>query len=202
MSGVTDAIKDGLDADALMGIIGERFSVKRDELNKWGLTVITSPDDLRDLIAMLRDDSRLRFDCLIDITAVDYLSYPGWRDERYGLVYILKSFSFRHRITVKVMIDEYEAEIASIHDFYRNADWLERETWDQYGITFLEHPNLKRLLNHHEFIGHPLRKDYPVQKRQHLTVNDPMIDELVQRLEARGLRVIDESAPAPTGGEA
>ena len=56
------------------------------------------------------------------------------------------------------------------------ADWLERETWDQYGIVFTGHPNLKRLLNHHEFVGHPLRKDYPVQKRQHLSINDPMLD--------------------------
>jgi NADH-quinone oxidoreductase subunit C len=74
---------------------------------------------------------------------------------------------------------------------YKSADFAERETWDQYGIVFAGHPNLKRLLNHHEFVGHPLRKDYPCQKRQKLSINDPMIDQLEARLRSMGYTILD-----------
>ena len=79
--------------------------------------------------------------------------------------------------------------LPSVHDLFPIADWQERETWDQYGITFEGHPNLKRLLNHHEFEGHPLRKDYPVQRRQHLSQNDPMHDQLEKALIKNGYSV-------------
>lgn len=145
---------------------------------------------IADLLQKLRDSAELRCDQLLDITGIDYLTYPGWRGPRFAVVYLLKSSVFRHRLTLKVQVEEDEAELPSAHAIFPIADWLEREVWDQYGIRFAGHPNLKRLLNHHEFVGHPLRKDYPVQKRQHLSINDPMLDELTARLRKKGYTVI------------
>ncbi|MBC7474335.1 MAG: NADH-quinone oxidoreductase subunit C, partial [Candidatus Sericytochromatia bacterium] len=68
------------------------------------------------------------------------------------------------------------------------ANWGEREAFDQFGIKFNNHPNLKRILNHHEFVGHPLRKDYPTKKRQELSVNDSLMDEMEKELIRKGLK--------------
>ncbi len=103
----------------------------------------------------------------------------------------MKSLTFHHRLRLKVLVEEDQPSVPSIHDLFKIADWSEREAWDQVGIEFIGHPNLKRLLNHHEFKGHPLRKDYPVQKRQQLSVNDPMLDQLVLRLRQNGFTILD-----------
>ncbi|MHC5067429.1 MAG: NADH-quinone oxidoreductase subunit C [Planctomycetota bacterium] len=187
----TEAMIDGLSADDLAVIIGERFAVSRDPQDHWGLTLLVSRDDLRSVVRFLRDDERLRFDVLVDITAIDYLAYPDWRGERFGVVYLFKSMAARQRLRLKVLVDEGDELVPSLHDLYRIADWQERETFDQYGIRFTDHPNLKRLLNHHEFEGHPLRKDYPAQKRQKLSINDPMVDQLCARLDALGHTVLE-----------
>ena len=84
-----------------------------------------------------------------------------------------------------------EPSVPSVHDLWKIADWQERETWDQYGIVFEGHPNLKRLLNHVEFVGHPLRKDYPARKRHTLSTNDPMLDQLEARLKAKGFEILE-----------
>ena len=194
------SIQDGLEPDAIAEIIGERFELRRDDHDNWGHSLILSDvAKIRDLLSFVRDDERLRFDMLLDITGIDYLAYPGWRDERYAVVYVLKSLHFRHRLRIKVLVDEGEESVPSVHDLFKIADWSEREVYDQYGIHFEGHPNLKRILNHHEFVGHPLRKDYPVQKRQHLSINDPMLDELTALLVARGFRIIDAEATSPAG---
>jgi NADH-quinone oxidoreductase subunit C len=96
-----------------------------------------------------------------------------------------------HRFQLKVLVDEEDLHVPTITDLYQIADWAEREVYDQFGILFDGHPNLKRLLNHFEFVGHPLRKDYPAQKRQWLSTNDPMIDQLELRLKQNGIAVLD-----------
>ncbi|MDA3961573.1 MAG: NADH-quinone oxidoreductase subunit C [Planctomycetota bacterium] len=196
---MTQPIGDGLDADATLAALTERFSVERDPQDKWGLSVIVQADQLRELVGFLRYDERLCYDMLVDVTAVDYLAYPAWRGARYAVVYLFKSLVLNHRIKLKVFVEEGEEAIPSIHDIYKIANWTEREVWDQYGIVFDGHPNLKRILNHHEFVGHPLRKDYPVQKRQHLSINDPMLDELTARLRQLGFSIIDHEATTPSG---
>lgn len=179
----------------LLAAVTERFpTVTADPADQWDLSLIATADVLRDLVLFLRDDSRLQMNVLLDIAGVDYLAYPDHRDARFAVIYVLKSLTFNHRIRIKVRLEEDACEIASIHDLYKIADWAERETWDQVGIVFKGHPNLKRLLNHHEFIGHPLRKDYPCQKRQKLSVNDPMLDELTLRLRQLGYTVLDEGS--------
>jgi len=187
------ALSVRLTADALLEIVAARFGLVRDPADRWDLTVRCTSDQLRDVVQFLRDDVRLRMDMLLDIAGVDYLSYPDHREERFAVVYLFKSLAFNHRLALKVMVDEIDAQVPSIHDLFKIADWHERETWDQFGIVFSGHPNLKRLLNHHEFVGHPLRKDYPVQKRQKLSVNDPMLDQLVLRLRQNGYTVLEST---------
>ena len=166
----------------------------RDPRVRWQLCMTLSPDKaqgLRALMQFLRDDPRLRFQVLLDVAGIDYLSFPNHRGPRFAVVYLLKSLTARHRIVIKAEVEEDACEVPSVTPLWRVADWHERETWDQFGIRFQGHPDLRRLLNHHEFVGHPLRKDYPVQKRQKLSINDPMLDQLESRLRAHGFTVLE-----------
>lgn len=110
----------------------------------------------------LRDDERCQMELMIDLTAVDYIK----EQPRFEIVYHFKSLSLEHRLRVKTRIPETPAEIDSIHELWQAADWYERECYDMYGIIFKNHPNLERLLLYPEFEGHPLRKDYPVDRQQ------------------------------------
>ena len=186
----TQAILPGLSAEQLLAKLAP-FNPERDPRDRWGLTVIVPASRLREVVRFVRDDAELRFGMLLDVVGIDYLAFPDHRGARYAVSYPLKSLAFRHRLTVKVWVEEEDAKVPSLHDLYRIADWSERETWDQYGIVFVGHPNLKRLLNHHEFVGHPLRKDYPCQKRQKLSTNDPMVDQLEAQLKRRGYTVVE-----------
>jgi NADH-quinone oxidoreductase subunit C len=173
-------------------ILSERCGASLDPRDQWGLTVVVEPDRLRPCMQLLRDDPSFLCDAMLDITAIDYLGYPGHDQARFAVVYLLKSTrSASHRIRVKVWLEEESPMVPSVHDLWKIANWQERETWDQYGIVFDGHPNLKRLLNHVEFAGHPLRKDYPVKKRQWLSTNDPMIDQLEARLVRNGYEVLE-----------
>ncbi len=184
-------IQPGLSKDQLKDLLGSRFGLALDPRDRWDQTFLVPRDRLHEVARFLRDDPSLLLSQLLDIAGIDYLSYPNHRGTRYAAVYLFKSIAFRHRVKLKVEVDEEDAAIPSLHDLFKLADWLERETWDQYGIDFTGHPNLKRLLNHHEFVGHPLRKDYPCQKRQKLSLNDPLMDQLEVRLKAKGYEILD-----------
>lgn len=110
-----------------------------------------------------------RFDFLMCVTAVDY---PN-RAKRFDVVYELFSTRSFERARVKVQVGDGE-EVPTLIHLWRGADWLERETWDMYGIRFSGHPNLRRLLVHHEFKGWPLRKEYPADLQQHCTSSLPV----------------------------
>jgi NADH/F420H2 dehydrogenase subunit C len=131
----------------------------------------------------------LGFDVLIDIAGVDYLGMENHKGKRFAVIYCLKNTKNMTRLRLKVPVEEND-KIPTLSKIYPIADWQEREVWDQFGIVFDGHPNLKRLLNHAEFEGHPLRKDYPAKKRQWLSENDQMLDQLEKRLETLGYRVI------------
>jgi len=121
------------------------------------------------VLAHCRDDAALAFDVLIDLTAVDYLKYPGREDgPRFEVVYHLYSITHNHRLRLKVRVDEDDASVPSAVALWPIANWLERETWDMFGVRFEGHPDLRRLLMYEEFVGHPLRKDYPINRRQPL----------------------------------
>ena len=87
---------------------------------------------------------------------------------RFEVVYHLYSLTHNHRLRVRVPVDDRDPSVASVTGLWPAANWFEREVWDMYGVTFSGHPNLTRILMYEEFEGHPLRKDYPINKRQPL----------------------------------
>jgi len=146
--------------------------------------MLIEANDLKSTITKLKNEDG--YILLLDITVVDYSEFPDVTPSRFAAVYILRDQSFKKEITVKAFIDDDTLEIDSITDLYRSADWAERETYDQYGVKFKGHPNLKRLLNHHQFVGHPLRKDYAITKGQICTQTDDLMDEMDSLLNSKG----------------
>ena len=106
----------------------------------------------------------LGMDMLIDVTAVDYLEYAGAK-QRFEVVYALLNSESGERLLVSLFVDEPDLDVASVYPIWKSADWLEREVFDMFGIRFVGHPNLKRLLMPEQFVSFPLRKDYPMQGR-------------------------------------
>jgi NADH-quinone oxidoreductase subunit C len=124
---------------------------------------ITVPaEQAYDYVEFLKQDCL--FDLLIDVTCVDYLYFRG-AQHRFGVVYCLASAETGERITVRTHLDEPELSIRSIVPLWEAANWLEREVFDMFGIEFLGHPDLRRVLLPDEFAGFPLRKDYPLRGR-------------------------------------
>ncbi len=127
-------------------------------------TAIVDPARLVDVMRFLRDDAECQFEMLTDVTAVDYLG----EEPRFELVYHLYSLTKNKRVRVKARVSEKGAEIATLCELWASANWMEREVWDLYGIRFAGHPDLRRILLYEQFEGHPLRKDYPKERRQPL----------------------------------
>ncbi len=134
--------------------------------------VVVDKDDIYDICRFLRDDAKLKFDFLMDLTGVDYLG----RDPRFEVVYSLYSSKNNYRLRLKAPIDERSPQIQTLSTLWNIANWYEREVWDMYGIRFKGHPDLRRLLMYDEFKGHPLRKDYPITKRQPLIAHDKTLN--------------------------
>jgi NADH-quinone oxidoreductase subunit C len=132
-------------------------------------TVVLDRAALAGALRHCRDEPALAFDVLMDLTAVDYLKYPGREDgPRFEVVYHLYSLAHNHRLRVKVRVDEDDASVPTAVGLWPIANWMEREVWDMFGIRFDGHPDLRRLLMYEEFVGHALRKDYPITRRQPL----------------------------------
>ncbi|MFA7090845.1 MAG: NADH-quinone oxidoreductase subunit D [Arcobacteraceae bacterium] len=145
--------------------------------------LIIDPCKLRETVLNLKNKEN--FTLLLDITAIDYLQYPVKQEQRFALVYILRDESFKKTITIKTFVDA-SLTIDTISDIFYAANWGERETYDQYGIIFKNHPNLKRILNHHEFVGHPLRKDYSITHHQTCKETELLMDEMTPLLASKG----------------
>jgi NADH-quinone oxidoreductase subunit C len=124
--------------------------------------VIVKPDQLYAFLECLKQSCG--FDMLIDVTGVDYLKYPDARD-RFGVIYALLNAQTGERVYVKTYLNEPELTLPSVFALWKGADWLEREVYDMYGITFEGHPDLRRILMPEEFTSFPLRKDYPLRGR-------------------------------------
>jgi len=114
------------------------------------------------------------FDMLVDLCAVDY---PNG-EERFEVVAHLYSTDLGKRMRIKTRCPESDPLVASLCDIWRGANWFEREAYDLFGIEFLGHPNLKRILCHQEFEGHPLRKDFPKTRRGKVPVPQTLMDEI------------------------
>lgn len=122
----------------------------------WIVTV--AKDAIIPVLAFLK--SECAFDMLTDVTAVDWLDV---KSDRFMMVYQLTSVKNKDRIRVKAPVSESECKIESATQVFGSANWLEREVYDLFGIDFAKHPDLRRILMPADWVGHPLRKDYPVQ---------------------------------------
>jgi NADH-quinone oxidoreductase subunit C len=151
-------------------------------------TITVKGDRLFAIATVLRDDPALAFDMPVFVTATDLLDWrpvgsrgapevgtrptyePGENNDglRFEISYQLRSITHRHRIRVKVAVTEANPRVASLTPLWPGFNWQERETFDMYGIRFDGHPDLRRIYLYDEFVGYPLRKDYPKEKRQPL----------------------------------
>ncbi len=140
------------------------------------LTLITASDAALELIRFLRDDPALQYLHLSDVTCADWPE----REKRFGLVYHLYSFELSAYVRIKVWLAEGE-EIPTLSGDWDTADWLEREVYDMFGITFSGHPDLRRILMWPEFEGHPLRRDFPLTyEMPHFSHNKDKPPEVIE----------------------
>ena len=121
--------------------------------------VLVKKGQILEICRWLHDDPRLQFNHLADLCGVDYL---GKRDCRFEVVYNLYSIPLRHRIRLRAQVSEEDCKIDSVTSIWMGANWHERECYDLFGIEFVGHPDLRRILLPEGWEGHPLRKDYPL----------------------------------------
>tara|TARA_Y100000590_G_scaffold455106_1_gene603110 strand:+ start:201 stop:800 length:600 start_codon:yes stop_codon:yes gene_type:complete len=136
---------------------GLTTSIQKSEIKFDQLYIFINIENLISTILFLKTNNKCRFKQLIDITAVDYPS----NEKRFKLVYLLLSLENNLRIIINTETDESTA-VPSITKIYPSANWMEREVFDMYGISFKEHPDLRRILTDYGFEGYPLRKDFPL----------------------------------------
>ena len=132
-------------------------AVNTTKINYDQLFIETNIKTLYSVILYLKTTNKYRFRQLIDITAVDYPE----KEQRFKIVYLLLSHENNLRILININIDE-KTLVPSITKIFPSANWMEREVFDMYGISFKDHPDLRRILTDYGFEGHPLRKDFPL----------------------------------------
>lgn len=168
--------------DKILTTIKEKITILKEETTKDLQTIFINKSDILPLLTLLK--TKLNFTLLLDITAIDNLKRRS--KTRFTLVYLVREYTENRLLTIKIDLEDNDLNIESASNIYKSANWGEREVYDQYGITFTNHPNLKRILNHKEFEGHPLRKDYPITKYQLLHSADDLMDEMGRRLVDKG----------------
>ena len=146
--------------------------------------LLVDSKDLRATLLRLKKDED--FTILLDMTAVDYSKFPDSTPSRFAVVCVLRSSDFKKETTVKAFVSDETLSVDTVSDIFPSANWAEREAYDQYGVIFLNHPNLKRVLNHKQFIGHPLRKDYKITQGQICTETEDLMDEMLPLLKSKG----------------
>lgn len=129
-------------------------------------TLVVKREAIVSICKFLKENPKTQMSMMSDLTVVDGLNL-NW-NPRFMVVYHLYSIVYRHRIRLKAPVPTDDPTIDSIVSIWKGANWFEREAYDLYGITFKGHPDLRRILLYPEFVGHPLRKDYPINKRQPL----------------------------------
>ncbi len=127
-------------------------------------TVVLASSSLLQVATLLKEDPELQYNFLMDLTAVDYWK----RKPRFEVVYHFLSVANSFRLRLKVTVAEPEPKVDTLTSLWPGANWYEREVYVMFGIQFIGHPDLRRILLYPEFEGHPLRKDYPIKRRQPL----------------------------------
>jgi NADH-quinone oxidoreductase subunit C len=141
-------------------------------------------DNLVEVARWLRDDPAMAFDYPVFVTAIDWLDWnpigvpvdAKWDETKpwFTVAYQLRSLKHRHRIRLEINCTETDPRVPSLAELWPAFNWQERETFDMYGIRFEGHPDLRRIYMYEEFVGYPLRKDYPKEKRQPLVRRDDL----------------------------
>jgi NADH-quinone oxidoreductase subunit C len=139
--------------------------------NEW---VRVAPVHWHEVARFLRDDPTTSTNMFMDMTCVDRVG----RLPRFDVVMLVYSVEHKHRVRLLAGVPEEKPEVQSVVDLWPAANWFEREVFDLYGIRFLGHPDPRRLFMPPQFQGHPLRKDYPKERRQPLLRRKPGSDEL------------------------
>ena len=148
-------------------------------------------DQLVAVAKWLRDDPAMLFDAPVFCTAIDWLDWAPvgrpesehWTEDkpRFTVCYQLRSQKHKHRIRLEIELPEHDARCPSLAELWPAFNWQERETFDMYGIRFDGHPDLRRIYLYEEFVGYPLRKDYPKEKRQPLVRRDDLLINPIKR---------------------
>ena len=131
--------------------------INKTEIKHNQIYLETDKEDLVDICLFLKTNKQTKFRQLIDITVVDYPE----RVQRFDVVYLFLSHEFNQRLILKYSISENEV-IPSLTSIFPSSNWMEREVFDMYGVSFKDHPDLRRILTDYGFEGHPLRKDFPL----------------------------------------
>jgi NADH-quinone oxidoreductase subunit C len=147
--------------DGLVSKVKEKFpeSILDASTFRGEITLYLRAEDILPICRFLHDDPELSFDYLTDLCGVD--NYP--HEPRFQVVYLLCAMKTRDRLRLKVSLPGSSPRVSSVFSVWKGADWLEREAFDMFGITFLGHPDLRRILLTPDWEGHPLRKDYPLR---------------------------------------
>jgi NADH-quinone oxidoreductase subunit C len=136
---------------------GLTTAVKISKVNFNQLYIDIEIENLISSILFLKTNEKCKFKQLIDITAVDYPE----KEKRFKIVYLLLSLELNLRILINSYINEKD-DVPSLTKIFSSANWMEREVFDMYGVSFKDHPDLRRILTDYDFEGHPLRKDFPL----------------------------------------
>lgn len=149
----------------------------------YGLLTFTAPKELNlKILQFFYDDAELQFQFLTDLTAVHY---PDKKGAELAVVYHLHSLKNNIRLRLKVYTDINDPKVYTATSLYASANWMERETYDFFGVEFVGHPNLKRILNVDEMDYFPLRKEYPLEDQTRIDKDDEMFgrgpDQLIQQ---------------------
>jgi NADH-quinone oxidoreductase subunit C len=155
-------------AETLRDILGDKLAGL--QIQHAEVTIEVRAEDILGVSEILRDNSQLRFDTLIDLCGVDYSTYgedlsakQNLRNKRFAVIYHLLSVEMNQRIRVRVLAESNEfPAVNSVAEIWPVANWFEREAFDLYGIVFTGHPDLRRILTDYGFIGNPFRKDFPL----------------------------------------
>jgi NADH-quinone oxidoreductase subunit C len=134
--------------------------------------MLVGKERILDVLLFLKSEQGLEFNMLTDLFPVDYMG----RSPRFDVVYFLNSLSLKHRFVIRVMIDEGE-HLPSVSGIWATAEWLEREAYDMFGISFDNHPDLRRILMVEDFDGYPLRKDFPLEGHDFSTPFKVVLEE-------------------------
>lgn len=152
-----------MEIEKVINDLKEKFPDQvKEAYNRFGDdNLLITKDSILDIVTFLKNKP-YDFAMLLDLTCVDYMG----EESRFEMVYHLYSLSNNLRLRIKARLTEKDLKIDSLTSIWGNANWLEREVYDMFGVHFKSHPDLRRLFMYYGFEGHPLRKDYPLRKRQ------------------------------------